>query len=715
MSRRPLDPTNPQELLDLCANLHDRSATAIQIKVNNYLKQKCEAQLVFLVQLLKEREEAVVQVIGEKVLVKEMRFPVTNNCLHAVMQRRTSLSADACDLDPDLHASLRYVINPLPEQFLVVPVWHPSEDSICIVACLVDYAQYENSEEYCSHIVSECFRYCIGTVLNTLAYEGEMRLKVQCQNLLIIARKLVSHLGEFTDLCREIMLEAKKLTLAERCSIFLLDEESQELVAKVFDGIPAAEEVRIAKDKGIAGHVMSTGQVLNIRNAYEHPLFYKGVDEATGFKTRCILSFPIRDESGIIGVAQLCNKIGGLYFDVYDEEAAVAFSIYCGISIMHSLVYKKIQDAQARSKLANEMMIYHMKVSQEDVGRVLDCEKAHEMMPDIGLFHFSPRKIEESESVCYCLRMFDDLGLVQQWQLKKDILTRFLLFVRKGYRDAPYHNWYHAFSVFHFSYLAIKNLRLVERGYISSLEALALMVSCLCHDLDHRGTTNSFQMQSGTELASLYSSEGSVMERHHLAQALCILNTDGCNIFDGLTSEQYSHCLDLIRDLILATDLAHHIRLVQDQEKMAEEGFDFKNSRHRQLILFLLMTCSDLSDQTKDWKVSRTIADLVYQEFFSQGDLEKAMGNAPLEMMDREKARIPDLQIQFLSHIVCPVFKILAQLFPEADCLLQSTLRNRHCWEQASALFARKWESGYSSLDILRDLELESFTDSVPH
>lgn len=106
---------------------------------------------------------------------------------------------------------------------------------------------------------------------------------------------------------------------------------------------------------------------------------------------RCILSFPIRDESGIIGVAQLCNKIGGLYFDVYDEEvcnllqlsckpiylvklsylslqwldfqAAVAFSIYCGISIMHSLVYKKIQDAQARSKLANEMMIYHMQVN----------------------------------------------------------------------------------------------------------------------------------------------------------------------------------------------------------------------------------------------------------------------------------------------------------------------------------------------------------------
>lgn len=57
-----------------------------------------------------------------------------------------------------------------------------------------------------------------------------------------------------------------------------------------------------------------------------------------------------------------------------------------------------------------------------------------------------------------------------------------------------------------------------------------------------------------------------------------------------------------------ATDLAHHIRLVQDQEKMASEGFDNSSSRHRQLLLFLLMTCADLSDQTKDWKVSRTTA-----------------------------------------------------------------------------------------------------------
>lgn len=59
--------------------------------------------------------------------------------------------------------------------------------------------------------------------------------------------------------------------------------------------------MRLPIGQGIAGHVAMTGQLLNIRNAYEHPLFYPGVDKVTGFKTRNILCFPIKDENGIVG------------------------------------------------------------------------------------------------------------------------------------------------------------------------------------------------------------------------------------------------------------------------------------------------------------------------------------------------------------------------------------------------------------------------------
>lgn len=59
---------------------------------------------------------------------------------------------------------------------------------------------------------------------------------------------------------------------------------------------------------------------------------------------------------------------------------------------------------------------------------------------------------------------------------------------------------------------------------MNHLEALVFLVSCLCHDIDHRGTNNSFQTKSSTVLASLYSSEGSVMEVNYLQKQNCKIN-----------------------------------------------------------------------------------------------------------------------------------------------------------------------------------------------
>lgn len=129
---------------------------------------------------------------------------------------------------------------------------------------------------------------------------------------------------------------------------------------------------------------------------------------------------------------------------------------------------------------------------------------------------------------------------------------------------------YHAFSVCHFVYTMIKNCSLDTM--LRDIELLGLFVASICHDVDHRGTNNSFQVESKSTLAALYSSEGSVLERHHFAQTLCILNSYGCNIFENMDSEQYSHILDLIRDIILATDLGRHFKIVKQQAEMAESN-----------------------------------------------------------------------------------------------------------------------------------------------
>ena len=131
--------------------------------------------------------------------------------------------------------------------------------------------------------------------------------------------------------------------------------------------------------------------------------------------------------------------------------------------------------------------------------------------------------------------MFEDLGLSQRFRIPRSVLARFVLMVKRGYRDPPYHNWSHAFSVAHFAYLCVKNLKLEEDSLLTNLEILAFVVASLCHDIDHRGTNNSFQMQSQSTLAALYSSEGSVLERHHFSQTVCILNSEACNIFENLS------------------------------------------------------------------------------------------------------------------------------------------------------------------------------------
>lgn len=673
-------------ILKLCADLYDTEAESLQLKVLQYLIDQTHSESGFLLLVDTERQEMFCQVVCGKVLEEEIRFPINQNSFATMMKNKTSFSLDEVE-SANMKVLRRYIDCEVTSS-ICIPVVCRISNEVMAVTCLINKrgSSCDRFTESDEQIVCHCFTYTAPVLHSTIAVQNERKIKNQTQVLLQVARNLFTHLDDLTKLLSEIMQEARNLTKAERCSVFLLDKESNELIAKVFDGDirnnkQISSEVRIPATQGIAGHVATTGELLNIDDTYSHPLFYRGVDDATGFRTRNILCFPIKDEKGeVIGVAQLCNKINGIRFTAFDEHIAQAFSVYCCISIVHSLLYKKVIDTQHRSKLSNELMIYHMQVSNEEVIALVSAAipPPSFFLQDIQLFSCKPREIGYENSARAVLSMFEDLGFISRHRIRIDCLARFVLMVRKGYRDPPYHNWLHAFAVVHFCYLLYKNTNVLK--HLDDVEALSLFVSCLCHDIDHRGTTNSFQVASGSVLAALYSSEGSVLERHHFAQTMCILNTEGCNIFENLSKEGYFRALDQMRDIILATDLAQHLRKVKDLERLAEDGFDANDRQHKQLLLCLLMTASDLSDQTKSFANSKTIAELIYREFFSQGDMEKGIGRDPLEMMDRDKAVIPDLQVGFLDSVALPVYRIVAKLYPATSEVLEAAENNRKMW-----------------------------------
>lgn len=90
-----------------------------------------------------------------------------------------------------------------------------------------------------------------------------------------------------------------------------------------------------------------------------------------------------------------------------------------------------------------------------------------------------------------------------------------------------YHNWRHALNVTQTMFAMMKTGKM-ER-FVTDLEILGLLVACLCHDLDHRGTNNAFQTKTDSPLAILYTT--STMEHHHFDQCIMILNSEGNNIF----------------------------------------------------------------------------------------------------------------------------------------------------------------------------------------
>merc|ERR1712188_193739 len=94
----------------------------------------------------------------------------------------------------------------------------------------------------------------------------------------------------------------------------------------------------------------------------------------------------------------------------------------------------------------------------------------------------------------------------------------------------------------------------------------------ITHDVDHRGTNNAFQKVSMSDLAALYSSEGSILERHHLAQTMCLLNIQSCAILENLPHKDYVEAVDILQHLILTTDIAKHLKAMPQMEQLFKEG-----------------------------------------------------------------------------------------------------------------------------------------------
>ncbi|XP_059488412.1 cGMP-specific 3',5'-cyclic phosphodiesterase [Neocloeon triangulifer] len=700
-----------------------------------------------------ELEEAVKRVQSE-----EIRIPFGLGIAGSVAHSKEVINIKNAYEDSRFNAEIDMKTGYKTDVILCLPICN-YEGEVIGVAQIIN--KTDGSKEFSQRDVEVFRRYltfCGIGIQNAQLFEMSVLEYRRNQILLNLARSIFEEQNNLQCLVSKIMKEARDLLKCERCNVFLKDlpdcsepshfenvlmgpriseeqEPSQPLFRRESKNLSIEDvyqqkciqfhtvfELKLNEDVGsvhrpsllelskstlaqIAKYVAATNEILNIGDVSSW--MKQEVKEEDGFVTRSILCMPIvNGQKSVIGVAQLINKTNGTPFTDCDVSIFEAFAIFCGLGIHNTQMYENACKLMAKQKVALECLSYHAAASREDTEKLNKEEIPSAETFNLYSFTFIDFNLEEHDTCRACMRMFMELNLINRFHIPYHVLCRWVLSVKKNYRPVKYHNWRHALNVGQTMFAMLKTGRMEQ--FMKDLEIFGLLVACLCHDLDHRGTNNSFQTKTESPLAILYTT--STMEHHHFDQCVMILNSEGNNIFQALSTEDYREVMKVVETAILSTDLAMYFKKRSSFLELVENGeFDWQSEEKKEVLCGMMMTACDVSAIAKPWEIQHKMAKLVADEFFDQGDLEKLkLNQQPIAMMDRErKDELPQMQVGFIDVICKPLYKVLSDTFPWMLPLYEGCMENRKNWQD----LAEKVEMGLTWIDHdTIDKPVEEFT-----
>ena len=280
----------------------------------------------------------------------------------------------------------------------------------------------------------------------------------------------------------------------------------------------------------------------------------------------------------------------------------------------------------------------------------------------------------------YTIRKF---GLDIQLSITDSQLSSFLQELEHKYIKNPYHNSAHGADVMCSTIYLLSASNLIDHA--TNLELLSSILASLAHDVGHPGKNNRFLVVSQSNIAIIYN-DVSVLEMMHASLLFEIFRVPGCNVLAGLSHDKWMVVRKDIVDMILATDMGKHFELLGlfKAKYLSNDFHEFCNQETRLDLFRLIIKAADIGHAAKSIELHQKWCELVIQEFYEQGDLEKQL-KLPVSMYcDRETTEISKSQSGFIKNIVLPLFStinmVLLSQQIEVSCIhqLQS---NQQYWE----------------------------------
>lgn len=185
--------------------------------------------------------------------------------------------------------------------------------------------------------------------------EQEQQKQITQLSLLFEATRLLNSTLDLAELLDLILKIARQEVKADRGSVFLVDSANKQLWSIVASGLGDQEEIRIPFGTGVVGQVAQTGEVINVDDAYSLPFFESSFDQKFGYRTKSLLSLPIKHHSGkTVGVIQLLNKLGGASFNADDIDFLTKLSGHMAMALDNAQLHR---DQLVKQRMEKELAL----------------------------------------------------------------------------------------------------------------------------------------------------------------------------------------------------------------------------------------------------------------------------------------------------------------------------------------------------------------------
>jgi serine phosphatase RsbU (regulator of sigma subunit) len=236
----------------------------------------------------------------------------------------------------------------------------------------------------------------------------EIKREVRDLKALLDVSKAITSEAHLDNLLQVIMEKTTEVIDADRGTLFLYDESSNELWSKIAQKLGKIKEIRFPVGVGVAGEVAKSRMGINIKDAYNDPRFNPDFDMKTGYHTRSILCLPMISINGdLVGVIQVLNKKGGGAFDKRDESLLEALGAHASVALERARLtdaYVDKQRIEEALKLARDIQMsilpqrFPAFPGRDEFEIFAAIEPAKEVGGDFYDFFFVDR-----DNLCFCI------------------------------------------------------------------------------------------------------------------------------------------------------------------------------------------------------------------------------------------------------------------------------------------------------------------------